>query len=621
VLVEGELTRRPARDPTVAATRIEESELGRPGASAAEVLSHVPGLQVNETGAASDLATASVRGASSAQTPVYLAGIRLNDDVTGTADLSLVPLWMLSGAEVYRGNAPADADRLGIGGAIFFEPRLPKKTRVGAGLGAGSFGERSAWLGGEVAHGNDGALVALRTAAANNDYPYRDDAGTSAPSDDRTRDRPNADFTSRDAWAIGRSTFGRARLTTVFNAFEREQGVTGLAAVPALSARAESKRELAGAALRFPCSAGSSCEVALTSQALRGSTRLTDPKQELGLLTTRLDSRGSRFGQGARLMLRGDAVSASFAVNAEYERLALDGGSALRATRSTTSARANLQAELTPDTEISALALVSCDQTTGPQQASGCASLSPEGRIGQLQRVGRLELRSNLGSYARVPTLGELYGVSPLVRGSSALQRERGVTFDLGARLPVSLGRVQAYAEVFGFARRVSDLIAYRRTSIGAIAPYNVGEARVVGVELEAGAEWRHHFRSNLALTWLDPRDTTQPRGLTNDLVPFQARFQGSLFVEAFAEWSGSGVSRAGLDGRLSERASRLADPAGLIVLPASTQLDLGGSLRFGDGCLALRAAVDDLLDARHFDVIGYPLPGRSVHATLDAWF
>ncbi|HYQ27172.1 MAG TPA: TonB-dependent receptor plug domain-containing protein, partial [Polyangiaceae bacterium] len=100
IVVTGHKSTRPAREPTLAATRVDPAELARPGANAAAILSRVPGVQVSETGSSSDLSTASVRGATSAQTPVYLAGVRLNDDLTGTADLSLIPLWMLGRAEV-----------------------------------------------------------------------------------------------------------------------------------------------------------------------------------------------------------------------------------------------------------------------------------------------------------------------------------------------------------------------------------------------------------------------------------------------------------------------------------------------------------------------------------------
>ncbi len=140
---------------------------------------------------------------------MYLAGIRLNDDVTGTADLSTVPLWMLDRVEVFRGNAPEAADRLGIGGAIFFEPRLPHHSRLGGGYALGSFGELSTWLGGAVAAPGAASMVALSRSYAKNDYTYVNDNGTrSTTADDRAVRRPNADATSYDSWAIGRTTAG-----------------------------------------------------------------------------------------------------------------------------------------------------------------------------------------------------------------------------------------------------------------------------------------------------------------------------------------------------------------------------------------------------------------------------
>ncbi len=624
VLIEGQRSTRPTREPTLAGTRVDVRELSRPGADAAAILSHVPGVQISRTGGGADLATASLRGATSAQTPVYLAGIRLNDDLTGTADLSLVPLWMLSRAEVYRGNAPADADRLGIGGAIYFEPRVPQRSRVGAGAELGSFGQHAGFVGAELADRDDAALVSFRAASAKNDYPYLDNAGTSGSNDDRTRARPNADYSERDAWAIGRTSLGRrgARVTTVFNAFEREQGVTGLAAVPALSARAESARLLAGLSAKLPCGAHPGCEIVLGSQAISSSARLSDPRRELGLLVERVDSHATRVAQSAHISLSGTVLQALLAANFESERLTLDGGRTLRATRSTSSARAGLSAALGEHLGLSALGAVSCELTRGPDQAQSCAALMPAGRVGVRVKWGVVEVRGNVGHYTRVPTLGELYGVSALVRGSSALVAERGTSSDLGARWEGEIGPLRAYVDAFGFARHVSELIAYRRSSLGAIQPYNVGSARLLGAELEASAEWARHVRSLLSLTLLDPRDTTGSRHLNNDLVPYQSRLLGSVLLEGYFELGLPLIRRGGLDARLSYRGSRLADPAGLLVLPASSELDLGATLQCGGASqFSARLAVDDVLDTRHFDFIGYPVPGRSWHLALEAWW
>jgi iron complex outermembrane receptor protein len=529
---------------------------------------------------------------------------------------------MLGRAEVYRGNAPADADRLGIGGAIYFEPRMPRKNRLLAGAQIGSFGQRAGWLGAEVARGGDAALLAFRMAGAQNDYSYLDNAGTSNPNDDLVRTRPNADASERDAWAIGRTSLGRrgARLTTVFNAFEREQGVTGLATLPALTARSANARLLAGLTAQVPCSSGPGCELVLTSQAVVARTRLSDPDNQLGMHLPRLDSQGTRFAESARVWLKGGVFRGLLGANLEFQQLAQDGGTTLRAQRHTGSARAALFASLSGEIELSSLAVVTCDATDGPQQTQGCADLTPEARLGVRKKWGAFELRSNFGRYARVPTLGELYGISAVARGNSGLVAEHGLTWDLGARWEALLGPVWAYLDAFGFARRVTDMITYRRSSLGAVQPFNVRAARVLGGEFEAGAQFAEHVRTSLALTVLDPRDTTANRNLTNDLIPSQSRVVGSLFVEGFFDPGSGALRRAGLDARLSHRGSRLADRAGLLVLPASTTLDLGATLRFGrEHELSVRAALDDVFDARHFDFIGYPIPGRRFHCSAEA--
>ena len=135
----------------------------------------------------------------------------------------------------------------------------------------------------------------------------------------------------------------------------------------------------------------------------------------------------------------------------------------------------------------------------GPHQSQGCADLRPEVRLGVRKRWGAVRAAQQSQPLLRAcPTLGELYGISALVHGSSALVPEQGLAWDLGARWEAWLGPVWAYLDAFGFARHVSDLIAYRRSSLGAVQPYNVGSARVLGAEFEAGAQFAEHARATL---------------------------------------------------------------------------------------------------------------------------
>src|SRR5262245_40523096 len=98
--VRGESLATPPKEPSMAGSVIREERLRAPGLEASDVLRTQPGVAVLDTGGYGSLSTASIRGATAAETPVYLAGVRLNDDVGGTADLSLVPLWMVHRVEI-----------------------------------------------------------------------------------------------------------------------------------------------------------------------------------------------------------------------------------------------------------------------------------------------------------------------------------------------------------------------------------------------------------------------------------------------------------------------------------------------------------------------------------------
>ncbi|WP_437687159.1 TonB-dependent receptor [Sorangium sp. So ce176] len=641
VRVQGERTATAAaRDPTAASYVIRGDELRAPGATASSVLGRVPGLQVVRTGAGADLATASIRGASSAETPVYLAGVRLNDDVTGTADLSLVPLWMLHRVEVYRGNAPADADRLGIGGAIFFEPALPRGPRVGAGLGAGSFGERSASASASLGDERASVLLALGRRAADNDYPYLDDGDTGLnAADDSTRIRQNADFEAYDLWSVARYRLPRGGgVTALFNGFARDQGLSDLSAraaapaSPAGAARSRVQRWLGAVAAVVPCAGPRAggverCRLELKSSAILTRQILRDPLMRHGLPSPLVASAGERAAEQGTVRLRvaaGVTVSASAAV--EVERLGIDQASAppLRALRATSRASASASLAPAPWLEGYALGAVEHHATRVDGDGGARGLVEPSGRLGaRLRLADGAALFANVGRYVRVPALGELHGISPIVRGNPELEPEQGVTAELGARASAALPRARAEAslELLGFARLASALVAYRRAGIGAVRPYNVRGARVLGLELTASASALDHVRAALTLTALDPRDASPDRGIVSDLLPFQSRLVAAPSLEVYAEPAWLGGGRASLGARLLYRSSRVADSAGLLVLPEQAAVDVDLAVLALDGRLSARLAVENATGARMLDAVGFPLPGRSVHAAMEVWW
>ena len=618
------------RDPSAASTVVRGDDLDAPGVSSADVLQRVPGVQIRRTGAQSDVATASIRGATAAQTPLYLAGVRLNDDVAGSADLSTIPLWMLDRVEVFRGNAPVEADRLGVGGAVFFEPRFPSAPELRVGQELGSFGSHATWLSGVLAGERAASLVAVRQEGARNDYDYVNDAGTRfEPGDDHTTSRQNADYTAHDTWIVGRYTLSaRSRVMVLLNAFEREQGVTGLSVVPAGRSRARVRRELFALSAVAPCSratATAGCTTEFVTTAIASSTALSDPAGELSLGTPRSDTDGRRVGQVARLRYA-PVPTARFTLAGEQSVELLGvvratDGYALDARRVVSRPSLTVRAGPWGPLELVAHGAAECHSTRGPDGDETCGVVAFPARVGsRVALTDWLQLLGNVGRYVRVPTLGELYGVAPLVRGNPALEPERAVAYDAGLRASGALDEAHGWSgsvDVFAYRRDVQDLVAYRR-SFRQLVPFNVGRARLQGMELLGELHWQRTLRVQTSLSLLDPRDTSGDLALGNDILPLQSRLVLAQLLEVGQDPRVDHVDRLVVGLRAMHRSSRYQDPAGLVIIPHQTTLDVELTARLFEELLALRVAGTNLSGAEQWDVLGLALPGRAIYGSAE---
>jgi vitamin B12 transporter len=618
--VRGQLSPGGSRDDMAASTAVTGEKLREPGASSADVLATIPGVQVSRTGSSSDLATASIRGATSAQTPVYLAGVRLNDDLTGTADLSTVPLALVRRVEVYRGSSPLELDRASMGGAVSFEPLFDARSRLGAGASVGSFGERGVFVRTGVSGNRASSSLMLGREWADNDFTFRDVTGA-------RRRRVNADFSAYSLWSISRvDVTRRVRVLALLNGYYREQGAPGTALLPDDQARASTDRLLGAVNVRVDCGetpGTDDCSLHLVTSVLRSTTRLTDPLREV-IPSERAWTGGERWEQSARLQKR---LSHALTVtgSATVAREHVDAGYAAQSNvdASRLLLRPGLSASLALGERVSVLGAVAVerDATSSASTERGATVLSPVFRWGLLATLTDwLEARANVGHYARTPTLGELYGVSANVHGNAALRAERGPSADLGLRFQGSTRSVRVQADVFGFGREASQLIAYRQTGPGSISPYNVGQARIFGLESALALELFGCVLVRGAASLLDPKNVTKGRAERNPILPFRSRLVVSTEAELFARAPGRALpfERLAAGARVLHRASKYADSAGLLIVPHQTVLDLQGSALLRGQALALRASVRNVLDATELDAVGVPLGGRSFHLSVE---
>lgn len=628
--MQGDSVRDPVgpKDEAVAGSVLTRDRLVGPGLEAQDVLRTQPGVAVTESGGFGAPATASIRGATAADTPVYLAGVRLNDDVGGTADLSLVPLWLIASIEIYRGNAPVEADRLGPGGAIFFEPRRPTRDIGGAGYYGGSWGASNGWAYEGVRHGSVSALVGASAQHATNRYPFLDDHGELfEPGRATIEHRQNADEGTVEGWGLGRIELGRgATLDVLCNAIARDQGVASLALLPTKEAREQSDRTLASVGVHLPIDGYGRAAIDSQTSVIVGRTAYQDPLLELAIFTRELRIVDRRVEQSVGAVvdvIKGTRLRAE--VNVAHEEIERDPNDIPLGRSRRDFARAALSAEgrVAERVTVRALASGECHHTgsTIPGSDRICDVLVPTGRVGAEVDGRAFRVLANVGRYVRVPTLGEVYGISGAVHGNPGLSPESGYTADLGVRAVArrALAFAGAYVDAFVFAHWVDGLIAYERTGQGYVTPYNVGRARVLGAEILAGLALAGIVRAEIAVTALDPRDTTVGRMTVNDILPFRSRLVAAPGLRA--DWkteNRDGVSGLGGEVRAVYQSSRYVDPAGLGVIGQQASVDVEADVAWFDGILTARGRVADVFDSKRTDVIGYPLPGRSAYLGLE---
>jgi vitamin B12 transporter len=386
----------------------------------------------------------------------------------------------------------------------------------------------------------------------------------------------------------------------------------------------------------LPCAPDGGCSLQLRSTLLEEQTTLTDPRIELRTLRAPwLHSRGQRVGHSIGLSLR-PTSSWQLGVNAGYvdELLVLDRAqsSARRALRNGATLALDSQVRPTDAWLLYGMLHAQCERTHGSlQQENGwnevksneCADL-PEARLGSSMDLNPwLTVLANLSHNVRPPTLGERYGTSPTINGNAGLLREDSINADFGVRSTWASAAAELGLDAFAFGRWSKDLVRYRRTSLNAFSPYNVARGRVLGLEVDATGRFWRYLEMRTGVTAMQPMETTPDDVDTtpNDVLPLSSRLHLSQWLGVAAPWERFRLARAALGLRYMFMSSRYLDPSGLVVLPAREDWSLAADLRWSRPDIAARLAIENVLNARQQDLIGLPLPGRTFHVALEAWW
>ncbi len=595
-----------------------------------EALDQQAGLRVQTLsgfGAASQL---SVRGSTAEQVAVFLDGVPVQS-LDGTAlDLGDLPLGQIERIELYRGMTPALLGTQSIGGALRIDLRRPRVPGGEVSVGAGSYGARQVEGAGAYAKGPLRASLGARFLQADGDFAYRNDHGTAFdPSDDVMRLRANNAVQRLGATAGARLDLGaRWGVDARWLASWLHQGVPGAALYEALDTRLDAHRELGVLAIGGRTRRGD--ELRLSGQASWNATEVDDRNGELGLP---LHTRQQVASQG----LQATVQSAPWGIAALQGRLALQHGTvAVRDLRSQTdqpqSSRTTLGAGLAVPIEGRGLQVVP-SVAAEIQQSHRFTNLAfpftwreVEGhddrlwtaRLGAGWRpVDGVHVTAALTRGLRSPTLVELFGNGAVILGNPTLRPERATTWETGVTAAGARGPLQGGLQLAAYTRTVDDLVQLLTTSQHQAVFQNIARATLQGLEITAVAQGWQRLKLTAQHTTLVARDASNRPAYDGKPLALRPRTRWDVR----ADWTETrGAWQAGLWTHVQWQAGYFLDAANLVAVPARTVTSAGVRVARGDWYVDAR--IEDALDAARVDLIGYPLPGRTVFAALGwrAW-
>ncbi len=663
----------PARDDPSAVGVIELGLPGQSGApsaykvSLAEVLAGQPGVQIRSSGGLGQWSGALLRGADSSQVAVLIDGVPLQRGAQAAIDLSLVPVDGAERVEVYRGVPPLEVGMDAIGGAINLISRrgMGAKT-TWALLGSGSFGLRKLIIGQSGQSGGLHVAATLSYQGATGDFPYLSNGGLIYTNELHELRRRNDGFDQGVIEVRLSGETGRGSYFLGVHGVFKQQGVAsiGQAAAqpgqPTLSlgralVNGGGQADLLSGRLQLALDAHALLErSALRDLGIVPPSHLEQLSQQTGLRTIARLFRDRQVNPEAALAAATNWAAQTLVLIGElrYEHLSsTDLCPAPRQdcvmARPTTSERLRglwgLGGELRflDDRLLIAPGVHALLARSLFRPVAGALPLTEEPaavfqsflapRLSARWHVTKwLLLRMGGGRFVRLPTFLELFGDGAFFRSNVTLRPESAWLVEAGGRLQgpaAAFGWLRGSLEAHGFLRRIDDFINSVRIGPG-LRAFNVGQVQTAGVELAAQIRLRDLVSVQTNYTFLDARDRSTATGSFGNLLP--GRPAHSVFLRLDLAHRGYGLGY-----ELDYTSLVYLDPGNLQPRPPralhALRLQSGPH---GDWHISLSIEIRNLADTRALpvrlplsgnqerliplaDIYDYPLPGRSVYATL----
>ncbi|MEO7866836.1 MAG: TonB-dependent receptor, partial [Candidatus Eisenbacteria bacterium] len=220
------------------------------------------------------------------------------------------------------------------------------------------------------------------------------------------------------------------------------------------------------------------------------------------------------------------------------------------------------------------------------------------------------EMRANWSRSQRAPDFLELFGNQGSVLGNPSLQPERGESWDAGGGWAGAWRGVRMALEWSRHGALLEQLILFQRNSQSSVRAQNAGQATLRGEEGNVRVSWRA-LAFSASRSWLSAIEAG-PGIYHGRRLPQRSEQQGYARVD----WT-HGRWRASTD--IQHLSDDFEDRINFRRVPARTFVGAAVSAGLGPARFTLEGK--NLGDRRAEDVGGFPLPGRSVFASMETHF
>jgi len=597
--------------------RIGPESLQRRDITVADILSYETGVQSRQSGGFGTFSQVTVRGASAAQTGVYLDGVLLNSGGNAVVDLSMLELLTIDSVDVYRGVTPMQLGGGSIGGAVNLKTSsvLEAQSSTVALVGVGSFNSQRTQLLHRSSHGQLDVVGAFSVQQSDNDYPFLDNNGSPLNPDDDVRElRNNADV--RKVSTMGKTGFqwsSQARSDLLLQTTRRDLGIPEFRNAPVN--QADLLSENLRMQFNHTVDGIGNWNSRYNAYLHTDDSVFDDRLGQTGLGAQNIESDTQTQGFSTYWEHIGDSRTTSF--SAEFRQEAQDARDLLddtydyRAERQSVNVNAQSVGYFQNEKLLitTGLGLQSnndqFDRITLPDSDSRSALVLIPSIGARYNSSEQLSFRANLGRFYREATFNELFARRGLFNGNNDLRAEEGINLDVGFSWQANKA-IKIDTSIFSSWR--DDLIATVHDSRGVGRTVNIDQAQIVGLEFSANWQLNSNFSLRANATVQDSSGASDFRPFDGKEIPGEAKQTAYVRLQHTHKNFRTFIETDGAWNRFYDRSNSL---------PAEDSLIQNVGVDWKRGRWSLNTALTNITDQNVEDFNGFPRPGRAFSLSL----